>query len=233
MDHHFWLRPPDRLDERLFVEAVDNRRLAAEPLHLLGVPRRAGRRDDVVSSGDQLRDELLADRSGSSRDENLHRAFSFHRSFNKSASRRSDFALDRPAIARVTGVAQTVAERRLEPLEAEGDPGAAAGRFREHVGAARPAAALCRRRLLGRRLRRSPATTSMSSQSAGPGFFSRMRALAPTPAAGPESSQSTRKWSVNRWWLASTSRKSNTSSRGWRTVTVAVTGFIRPPISLL
>src|SRR4051794_29744300 len=72
---------------------------------------------------------------------------------------------------------------------------------------------------------RSAATTVMSSQSPGPGLLTLIRARAPTPASGPESSQSTRKWSVKPRWFASTSRKSNTSSRGWGTVAVAVTGF--------
>ena len=47
-----------------------------------------------------------------------------------------------------------------------------------------------------------------------PGAFCRARALAPTPRAGPENSQSTRKWSRNGSWLARTERNSKTSEGG-------------------
>jgi len=57
-------------------------------------------------------------------------------------------------------------------------------------------------------------------------MFVRMRAFAPTPVAGPESDQSTRKWSVNCSWLPSTSRKANTPSRGRGTVVVETIGFM-------
>src|SRR3954470_15838674 len=57
-------------------------------------------------------------------------------------------------------------------------------------------------------------------------MFVRMRALAPTPVAGPESDQSTRKWSVNCSWLPRTSRNANTSSRGRWIVVVETMGFM-------
>src|SRR3954453_6432169 len=51
------------------------------------------------------------------------------------------------------------------------------------------------------------------------------RALAPTPRAGPAQDQSTSMWSVNRSWLARTSRTSYTAVRDWGTSTETVTGW--------
>ncbi len=54
----------------------------------------------------------------------------------------------------------------------------------------------------------SASTTSMSVQSFSAVAFTRTFALAPTPRLGPESFQSTMKWSMNCSWLPSTSRYS-------------------------
>src|SRR4051812_19397823 len=68
-------------------------------------------------------------------------------------------------------------------------------------------------------------TTSMSIVSERPSALTCTRALEPTPRAGPESSQSRIRWSVNGSWLAMTSRNSKTRSRSCGTSTETVTGL--------
>ena len=71
----------------------------------------------------------------------------------------------------------------------------------------------------------SASTTSNWANSREPGALTRARALAPTPWAGPEKLQLVKRWSMNPSWLASTSRNSKTSWRGFETVVETVTGF--------
>ena len=54
----------------------------------------------------------------------------------------------------------------------------------------------------------SASTISTSVQSFSAVAFTRTLAFEPTPLFGPESSQSTMKWSMNCSWLPSTSRNS-------------------------
>src|ERR1700733_2835904 len=54
----------------------------------------------------------------------------------------------------------------------------------------------------------------MSMTSGLPAALDSARALEPTPRAGPEYSHSESMWLVNGSWLAMTSRRSKTSSRG-------------------
>ena len=94
----------------------------------------------------------------------------------------------------------------------------------ERVGAGGDAASARADVVLDDRVGGSAAMTSMSTVSVRPAALTLTRALDPTPRAGPEYSQSRSMWSVNGSWLAITSRKSKTSSRGWGTSMVTCTG---------
>lgn len=92
------------------------------------------------------------------------------------------------------------------------------------------------------RLRRRPSTlrdsstiragaadsvTRISSRTDRPGATTRMQVVAPTPDGGPSTFQSTMKWSLNGWWLASTFRYAKTSPRGLSIVTDEVNVLIQ------
>ncbi|MCQ0019891.1 hypothetical protein LUX39_44180 [Actinomadura madurae] len=72
MDDHLWLGPGHHVGHRVGVERVDDHRFGAERAQRGGLGGRAGRADDLVAAHHELGNELAADRTGRSGDEDLH-----------------------------------------------------------------------------------------------------------------------------------------------------------------